>query len=191
MTTVHGGALSADVARLAEAVIADPSRVMAVTVDLLPTVLAAVVVQRARVDTAILALAVRAATAHRKAEPAADDGLMTPREFAAAAGLGLGTVYEQMRSGRIPFKPFGRAKRIPRSALNVIDPSVSSTYSYSRDRRGTPTASTAARPHTGRMGGAARRPRELDRAAGAGRNGHQRAGGPTGPAAGGPAEPAV
>lgn len=79
MTTTHGGAQSADVARLAEAVIADPASVAAVAAERVPAVLAAVVEHRARADAAMLVLAAQFASAARTAEPAGHEALMTAR----------------------------------------------------------------------------------------------------------------
>ena len=47
--------------------------------------------------------------------------LLTPEEFRTAAGLGRATTYELIRSGQIPSVRFGRAIRIPKSALLVRD----------------------------------------------------------------------
>ena len=47
--------------------------------------------------------------------------LLTPEEFRTVAGLGRATTYELIRSGQIPSVRFGRAIRIPKSALLVRD----------------------------------------------------------------------
>ena len=43
--------------------------------------------------------------------------LLTPEEFRTVAGLGRATTYDLIRSGQIPSVRFGRAIRIPKSAL--------------------------------------------------------------------------
>ncbi len=47
--------------------------------------------------------------------------LLTPEEFRTEAGLGRATTYELIRSGQIPSVRFGRAIRVPKSALLARD----------------------------------------------------------------------
>lgn len=62
-----------------------------------------------------------------------DPVLMTPRELAELLKLGRNKTYELLASGELPIIRFGRAIRVPRSAvLNWIDRAASAAKGVSR-----------------------------------------------------------